>query len=374
MPKSKKPQDSKASVYVPLTKTEKRKKIIFLVSALIAINAFVWSSLYFSVFKTNQAKNLSVALGRGEKNVSPTPFPFQEMTIPYLRNREYRSNLNELVVESKNESYTSYLTSYDSDGFKVNAQLTIPNGEKPKEGWPAIVFVHGYIPPSTYQTLGNYASYVDYLARQGFAVIKIDLRGHGESEGEAGGAYYSSDYIVDTLNARSALQNSKLINPEKIGLWGHSMAGNVVSRALAARPEIPAIVIWAGAVYTYEDFGKYQIQDNSYRPPVDRSATRRKRNQMIEKYGQFNPNSPFWKLIPMTNYLGDIKGAISLNHAVDDDVVNIEYSRNLKKLLDKTTIPQELNEYPSGGHNISGTSFNPAMENTVKFFNKYLRD
>lgn len=75
-----------------------------------------------------------------------------------------------------------------------------------------------------------------------------------------------------------------------------------------------------------------------------------------------------WKMVPMTNYLSDIKGAIQLNHAMDDTVVDIGYSRDLQALLDKTNIPHELHEYSSGGHNISGSSFAQAMQNTVSFF------
>lgn len=304
--------------------------------------------------------------------VSPTPFPFQEITIPYLRSRTYKSSLAEIDRNSQNGSYTSYLTSYDSDGLKINGQLTVPTGDKPKNGWPAIVFVHGYIPPRNYQTLVNYASYVDYLARQGFVIFKIDLRGHGNSEGEPGGGYYSGDYVTDTLNARNALQNSDFVNPNKIGLWGHSMAGNVVARALAVQPEIPAITIWAGAVYTYSDLTEFMIDDNSYQAPSEDSPSRRKRNEMFEKYGRFDPNSDFWKQVPMTNYLEGIKGAISLNHAVDDSVVDIRYSRNLNSLLDKTSIVHELNEYPTGGHNFTGSTFNSAMQKTIEFFRQNL--
>lgn len=359
----------------PLTKSEKRKKIIFLLSALIVINLFVFGSLYFSVYKNNQAKKVAVGIIKtAEQSVSPTPFPFQDMTMPALRAREYNGTLENLEQISQNENYTSNLTSYNSDGFKVNGLLTIPAGEKPEKGWPAIVFVHGYIPPSTYTTTGNYADYVDYLARNGFVVFKIDLRGHADSEGEAGGGYYGSDYVIDTLNARAALQSSNFVNPDKIGLWGHSMAGNVVSRSLAAVPDIPAVAIWAGAVYTYEDMQKYGIDDNSYRPPSDQNINRNKRQKLNDTYGQFDPNHEFWKQVPMTNYLDGIKGAISLNHAVDDAVVNIGYSRDLNAILDKTDIPHELNEYPSGGHNLSGSAFNSAMQNTVEFYDKYLKN
>lgn len=372
----------------PLTKIQKYRKIALLLLGLVAFNLFVWGTLYYSfVIQSEGAKqneesqdegsnsNLYQVQNDKELNAAPTPIniPFKELTIPYLRSKEYKSNLGELELISENANYSSYLTSYDSEGFRVNGLLTIPNSESPENGHPAIVFVHGYIPPQNYQTLSNYADYVDFLARNGYVVFKIDLRGHGESEGEAGGAYFSGDYIMDVLNARSALQNSDFVNPEKVGLWGHSMAGNVVSRSMAVKPDIPAIVIWAGAVYTYEDFYDYQIQDSSYQPPPEESERRRKRSELFEEHGTFNKESEFWKMVPMTNYLEDIEGAISIHHAVNDNVVDIGYSRGFNEILDNTTIEHELIEYSSGGHNLTGIAFSRAMQNTVEFFDSHLK-
>ena len=89
-------------------------------------------------------------------------------------------------------------------------------------------------------------------------------------------------------------------------------------------------------------------------------------------YGDPKDGNPFWELVAPTNYLDGIDGAIQLNHAVDDDVVSVEYSRGLNEILNSTSIPHELNEYPSGGHNITNPSFGPAMQKTVEFFKKYL--
>ncbi len=303
---------------------------------------------------------------------SPTPFPYRELTIPYLREREYTSTLGERVAAGGGQGYSSHITSYESDGLRINGLLTEPAGERPATGWPAIIFIHGYIPPSIYTTQGQYADYVDYLARNGFVVFKIDLRGHDQSEGEASGAYFSGDYIVDVLNARAALQSADFVDPDKIGLWGHSMAGNVVLRSLAARPAIPAAVIWAGAVYTYSDMQQYGIQDNSYRPPTTSSARLRRRQQIFNTHGEFSAQSPFWDQVAPTNYLDDLEGAIQLNHAADDDVVSVEYSRGLNALLDQSTVTHEYHEYPYGGHNISNGAFGEAMTNTVAFFRKYL--
>jgi dipeptidyl aminopeptidase/acylaminoacyl peptidase len=229
------------------------------------------------------------------------------------------------------------------------------------------VFVHGYIPPTLYKTTVNYQSYIDFLARRGLVVFKIDLRGHDQSEGEAGGAYYSPDYVVDVLNARAALANLPSVNPEKIGLWGHSMAGNVVFRSMAVGRNIDRAVIWAGAVYTYEDLAQFRINDNSYRPPGEGSERRRKRDELFAMYGPFDPTSWFWKQVPGTNYLDGVRGNLQIHHAVDDGVVDIGYSRNLMNVLEGTGINAELFEYQNGGHNLTGASFTTAMGRSAEF-------
>lgn len=303
-----------------------------------------------------------------------SPMPFKELTVPYLRSRSYDSALADLTAPIAGDGYTSYLTYYISDGFRVNALLTKPSGEMPAEGWPAIVFIHGYIPPSIYETRGQpYSAYVDYFARNGFVVLKIDLRGHGESEGNAGGGYFGSDYVVDALNAYAALQDTDFVNRKAIGMWGHSMAGNILMRSAVVKQDIPAVVIWAGAVYSYTDQRTYGIQDNSYRPPSDRARFQNRRAEIAEKYGSPSATNDFWRQVAPIYFLNDIKGAVQIHHAVDDDVVNIGYSRDLVAELDKTKVPHDLYEYDSGGHNISGASFNTAMQRSVEFFRKYLR-
>lgn len=333
--------------------------------------------LHFLLFRTSkesttQAVEVQLPAITNTVSLTPTPVPFVDMTIPYLREKKYESSLGVREEVYENEDYTAYLTSYASDGLKVNGLLTIPLGKRPTHGWRAIIFVHGYIPPAQYKTTQNYYDYVDYLARSGFVIFKIDLRGHGDSEGDPGGAYYSSDYIVDVLNAHAALAASDFINPNSIGLWGHSMAGNIVMRSFAVKPTIPAVVIWAGAVYSYIDQREYGINDASYQPPPQDSERVRKRQQIRTEYGEPSEKSTFWQQVAPTNYLNDLKGAIQIHHAINDTVVDIGYSRNLNSILDKASVKHELFEYSSGGHNISGESYTKAMSRTVKFFRENL--
>lgn len=350
-----------------------KSKLVFLSLILFAIISSI--ILIYTIF--NKSANVHKQTNESSMvaEATPTPMPFYEMTVPYLREKEYKSNLGEQVFLNRNSNYSSYLTNYVSDGLRINALLTIPYEERPIEGYPAIVFVHGYIPPTLYQTNGAaYSSYVDYFARNGYVVFKIDLRGHGNSEGEAGGGYYGADYVVDALNAYAALSVFDQVNPEKIGMWGHSMAGNILLRSAVIKQNIPAVDIWGGAVFTYLDRLKYGISDNSYRPPTTQNEIRRRRQLLTDTYGEFDEKSTFWTQVAPTNYLKDIKGAIQLDHAVDDATVNVGYSRDLAALLEENGVNYALNEYPSGGHDIEGVSFGIAMKNSVEFFNKYLKN
>jgi dipeptidyl aminopeptidase/acylaminoacyl peptidase len=352
--------------------------ILLVVVAVGGIGYFIWAPKGESPKKNREKKAQEMIAhikpDHADPIVTPTPMPFRDMTIPYLREKTYTSKLSELQTAYDGSNYTAYTTSYTSDGLNINGLLTRPTGEEPAGGWPAIVFVHGYIPPSSYETQGQaYSSYVDYLASRGFVVFKIDLRGHAQSEGEPSGAYFSSDYITDVLNAYAALQNTSFINKKRVGLWGHSMAGNVLMRSWAVKKDIPAIVIWAGAVYTYEDMLKYRITDASYQPQANNAQRMRRRQELYEKYGSPSASVKFWQEVAPVSYLNELKGAIQIHHAVDDDVVNIAYSRELNALLEKTSLSHEFYEYPSGGHNISGTSYNEAMQRTAEFYTTHLK-
>jgi uncharacterized protein len=140
---------------------------------------------------------------------TPTPTPtLHPMSIQAMRLGDYPGS--QIVIEQELEpgsNYHRYYASYLSEGLKIYALLTIPNGEAPSTGWPAIVFNHGYIPPAQYRTTERYIAYVDNLARSGYIVFRIDYRGHDRSEGLASGAYGSPGYTIDVLNAVAALSS-----------------------------------------------------------------------------------------------------------------------------------------------------------------------
>ncbi len=294
----------------------------------------------------------------------------EDLTIDYLLDLEIEGSKMSYDQQLANGSnYFQYIASYTSEGNRIQGLLTIPFGLAPEGGFKAIIFNHGYIPPRTYVTTERYVDYVRYLAESGFVVFKIDMRGHGTSEGESEGTYFSPGYTIDAISALKSLQQEDYIDPDGIGMWGHSMSGNLVLRAMLIEPDIQAGVIWAGAVYSYDDFTKYSITDPSFTPSASTSNRPVSRGtQMREVYGPLDTSTPFWAAVSLTEHIEYLENPIQLHHAIDDPIVNIGYSYDLANILTENEKPHEIHAYQNGGHNIGAPAFNEAMRRTVEFF------
>lgn len=94
------------------------------------------------------------------------------------------------------------------------------------EGAPLVLLVHGS---------RDHARSWDWTARalrdQGFRVVAPDLRGHGESDWSAEGAYLSSYHLLDLADLIDDL------GAEQLAIVGHSFGGNVSARYTAMYPE-----------------------------------------------------------------------------------------------------------------------------------------
>lgn len=308
---------------------------------------------------------------------TPTPHP---LTIQAMRDRAYPGSA--VTIEetlSPGSNYSRYRASYQSDGLKIYALLTIPDGEKPATGWPVIIFNHGFIPPDQYRTTERYVAYVDRLARSGYIVLRSDYRGHDQSEGEARGAYGAPDYTVDVLNAVATMEQFPDADPRRIGMWGHSMGGYITLRAMVITDTIKAGVIWAGVVGPYPN-----LFQRPTATPTPEGATpeptitgtpsfnRRWRADLVETYGTPEENPAFWNSISSSAFLAEIAGPLQLHHGTADHSVPLAASEFLYQAMQAAGQPVEMYTYAGDDHNLA-QDFGLAMQRTLEFFDRYLK-
>lgn len=304
---------------------------------------------------------------------SPTLTLLNPLTIEYLRQRDYLGSA--ITIEqtlTPGSNYNRYVASYLSDGLKIYALLTVPNGTKPKTGFPMIIFNHGYIPPAQYRTTERYIAYVDAFARNGYIVFKSDYRGHGNSEGVATGGYGSPDYTVDVLNALASMKKYPDADPNRIGMWGHSMGGQITLRAAVVSKDIKAEVIWSGVVASYPDLLSQWRRGTAPITPVVPAGARRWRTDLIQQYGDPARNPAFWDSISPNSYVRDLAGPLQLHHSTTDPEVPFAFSQTLYDEVRAAGKTVEFFSYPNDDHNIS-KHLAQALERSVAFFDKYVK-
>ena len=346
-----------------------QKRLLFIFAIFVLLAASV--SIFFSKNPLKTSPKTTSQRLTSQDNGGGPEVKIHPLSIQALRDGEYPGS--DITIEqtlAPGSNYQRYIVSYKSEGLKIYALLTIPDGEKPATGWPVIIFNHGFIPPAQYVTTERYIAYTDAFSRNGYIVFRSDYRGHGNSEGEPN-SYGSNGYTIDVLNAIASMKKHSEADPSRIGMWGHSMGGHVTLRTMVTSKDIKAGVIWAGVVASYPDLLAKWRRNNNPSPFPTTSARGGWRQGLINEYGTPEENPAFWNSISATSYLADISGPLQLHHGTADHSVPYEFSETLSDQLKKEGKEVELYIYPGDEHDIPN-NFNVAMERSITFFDKYL--
>jgi len=292
------------------------------------------------------------------------------LQIDAKRSRDYPGS--DITIEATLDpgvNYSRYYVSYLSDGLKIYAMMTVPTGPKPPTGWPVVIFNHGYIPPNVYRTTERYVNYVDQIARNGYIVFKSDYRGHDRSEGTPGSPYTLDNYTIDVLNGVASVKRYQDADPNRIGMWGHSMGGFITLRAMVISKDIKAGVIWGGVVAPYPDlYTRWNPGARETTPALGTWIY-----SMEQSYGTPETNPQFWNSISANSYLKDLSGPIQIHASTTDEEVPWQFSQMLYDEMQAANQVAELYTYPGDNHNISN-NFSVAMQRSVEFFDRYLKN
>lgn len=326
------------------------------------------------------------------------------LSIPGLRLRKYYSQPS-LIEEiyGRNNCFRSFLVVYRSDGLNLYARINIPTGGIPAQGFPVVVFLHGYSPdpldPEYFQR-SYYEAWVNAYADAGYIVIMPGYRGHGVVNGKkADGSEYidsyshlyltSPFYAVDVLNLLAGLaqlsaldwgafgfllRSQQLADQNNLFLAAHSMGGDVALAVLAVSPCFKAASIWAGVcahIHAVADFyTRYEI--NASNPAALFAPAFQEK---WEKITSVVKNEPFNLMnIDAANgyfYLENVTAPLILHHGTGDTAVPVEWSLRLYQALKDLGKDTSLYLYDGNNHEIGLNNQHPvAIARDVAFFNQ----
>ena len=307
------------------------------------------------------------------------------ISIDGLRQRSYEAVLKPESVLEETAACKTEVMSYVSDYLKVYTLVNTPLSEPPKQGYPVIIFGHGYHPnPPKYginpETRENrrpgdyYRGLPEAYAEKGFLVLTPDYRGHNISEGydyTQTSYLATSYYAMDVLNLIAALKTLKNADTKNVFYIGHSLGGDVGLKVLLADKSVRAASLWAPVVAdTWEQamyYGVYYDEKSEY---IDSTKMKEYSGHIIRNINKLGYAYTAEEGDPI-NYISDISMPIIIHHAKDDPVVPFMWSVGLASRMYHFGKYFELYPYEGKDHLLQGDQRRQAMLRDVAFFTRY---
>ncbi len=121
-------------------------------------------------------------------------------------------------------------TTYDD--VRLAGNLYLPQGDA--EWWPGIVACHGFG-----SSKERHVAFGERAAAAGFVTLILDLRGHGESDGQV-----DANLFNDVAAAILYLQSRPEVNPMSVAIRGSSMGGWLAIHTAAHLKEVAPVVAY----------------------------------------------------------------------------------------------------------------------------------
>ena len=237
-----------------------------------------------------------------------------------------------------------------TDGNKDRGWF-VPPTDGPGRG-AVIVFVHGLGANRT-NMLGNAA----ILHAAGFGALLIDLRAHGESEGEL--ASFGLDEVNDV---RGAVDWLEARGDYKLGILGQSMGASTTLMSAAAIPELAAVVEESGFTSMADNIAS-GVRELAHMPPFPFAP-------LIKFWGEQQSGLDIDAVRPIDAAAKIAPRPLLIIHGSDDRLVPID---NAKRMYEAAGEPKELVILEGIGHRNfvepGGARYATAI---TDFFTKYL--
>lgn len=157
--------------------------------------------------------------------------------------------------------WEAHEVTFQNEGMTLIGTLTVPDVKRSK---PIILILHGYggerngFPITGLDNEGYFDVLARRLAENGFCSFRFDFRGSGESTAGGTVGYEVTSFMGQVSDAIAALDYIQTlddpINPDKIGVVGHSQGGLIASVLASVDDRVESVALWAATGYPPHDF------------------------------------------------------------------------------------------------------------------------
>jgi dipeptidyl aminopeptidase/acylaminoacyl peptidase len=322
------------------------------------------------------------------RTFSPTPtLTIDELLFPYtiegLRQHDFNGgaiHIRSLLHEG--DRFTSYLIDYPSDGLTITGVMQVPVGEGP---FPVILMNHGFFSRGVYNSGDGTDRASAFLAEHGYLTLASDYRSWGDSD--TGNSFFYSGLVIDVINLLNAIPSIKAADPERVGMWGHSMGGGITMKVLTIDQRINAAVLYSPVSADFADIiarwgpgcfgdiaqGELIVGCNSSDVISDDLP-----GEMQDAYFFAASDAEALREISPYYYLDSVNIPIQIHYGTEDgkDLSGTppQWSVKLTQGLRDAGKQAELYQYEGEGHSFIGQPWFDFMGRTLRFFDKYVKN
>ncbi len=105
---------------------------------------------------------------------------------------------------------------------------------------PLVLLLHGF---TGHKGEAHIESLAELLAKNGFFAVRFDCSGSGASEGTIENDYRFSNYLSDIGVVLDFVETLPNVDKNRVGIWGHSMGGQLACIFASMRPEIKSLCV-----------------------------------------------------------------------------------------------------------------------------------
>jgi dipeptidyl aminopeptidase/acylaminoacyl peptidase len=305
-------------------------------------------------------------------------------TIEGLRHHQFISGKILIISTLETaEYYTRYLISYPSDNLTITGVMQVPaHGHAP---YPVVIMNHGYFDREGYVPGDGTYRAAGYLNKYGYITLASDYRSWGRSD--VGPSFFYSGLAIDVINLINAVPSLPQADPNRIGIWGHSMGGGVTAKVITldSRPkaavfystvsadDVDLIGLWGPGCIGDIHAGEISNDCNSSDIiPLSLPA------ELIHAFQAAYRDPTMLHQISPIYHLDLVSAPVEISYGTRDSPAiggaAPEWSRKLYQALKDAGKNVQIFAYDGEYHSFNGDAWLTFMDRTVQFFDHYVKN